>query len=303
LVNKVELRDIEYFAVVAEHGHLGRAAEALGLSTPALSKSLRRLEKLAGSKLVKRTPRGVELTAAGEALFSQVGRLRLALSDVSRELADIGNGRSGLLRVGANQYSIAYLLPAVCQALMRDAPGLTLALIAGGNDILVPAIHSGRLDLAIGFMPSAPDGLVDEELLRDQFVVYASVGHRLAGRKRVSITDVAVERWALGPSGVPDSQWLHRAFESAGLSPPTIAMETSTTQLRLHAVAESDLLGFAPRQFVRQTASGLRLVELPIKDLAWPCRLAVRYRKDAYLPPIAKRFIELLKVECRGLPR
>ena len=54
----MELRDIEYFAVIAEHGHLGRAADALGLSQPALSKSLRRLEQALQVKLVKRTPKG-----------------------------------------------------------------------------------------------------------------------------------------------------------------------------------------------------------------------------------------------------
>ena len=57
----MDLRDVEYFAVVAQHGHLGRAAEALGLGQPALSMSLRRLEKSAQAKLVKRTPKGVEL--------------------------------------------------------------------------------------------------------------------------------------------------------------------------------------------------------------------------------------------------
>src|SRR5689334_4923868 len=66
----MELRDIDYFAVVAHHGHLGRAAEALGLGQPALSMSLRRLEQSAQAKLVKRTAKGVELTAVGAALLS-----------------------------------------------------------------------------------------------------------------------------------------------------------------------------------------------------------------------------------------
>ena len=80
----MDLRDIEYFAVIAEHGHLGRAAEALGLGQPALSVSLRRLEDSAGAKLVKRTPKGVELTDVGRALLSHVGRLQLAREDLAR---------------------------------------------------------------------------------------------------------------------------------------------------------------------------------------------------------------------------
>ena len=68
----MELRDIEYFAVIAEHGHLGRAADVLGLSQPALSKSLRRLEQALQVKLVKRTPKGVELSAEGSVLLLRV---------------------------------------------------------------------------------------------------------------------------------------------------------------------------------------------------------------------------------------
>jgi len=292
----MELRDIEYFAVVAEHAHLGRAAEALGLSAPALSKSLRRLEHAMGAKLVKRTPKGVELTAAGAALFSHVRRLRLALGDVAREVADIGRGYSGHLRVGANRVGIDYLLPAAWSTLFKDAPKVTLKIIDGGSDVLVPALRSGQLDLIVHFIPSHPEeDIAQEYLLADAFAVFASASHRLAGLKRVTLADVARERWALGATNVPDWQWLHRVFADNDLAPPEVAVETSATSLRLRAVASSQLLGFAPRQYVRQTASHLGLVELRVEELVWPCRLGVRYRKDAYLSPAARRLIEILK--------
>ena len=95
---KIELRDIEYFAVIAEHKHVGHAAEALGLSQSALSRSLRRLEAAMHERVVVRTPKGVELTAAGSALLSQIGRLRLAMEDVIREATDLSQGIAGQLR-------------------------------------------------------------------------------------------------------------------------------------------------------------------------------------------------------------
>jgi DNA-binding transcriptional LysR family regulator len=98
----MELRDIEYFAVIAEHGHLGRAADALGLSQPALSKSLRRLEQALQVKLVKRTPKGVEWTAEGSVLLLRVRELRLSLQGVAREIADVSQGRVGHLRIGVS---------------------------------------------------------------------------------------------------------------------------------------------------------------------------------------------------------
>src|SRR5690348_18491559 len=102
----MNLRDIEYFAVVAQHGHLGRAAEELGLSQPALSMSLRRLERSAQAKLVKRTPKGVELTAVGAAPLSHAARLRLARDDLARELADLAHGHAGQLRIGASPANV-----------------------------------------------------------------------------------------------------------------------------------------------------------------------------------------------------
>jgi regulatory helix-turn-helix LysR family protein len=96
----MDFRDLEYFAAVAKHRHVGRAAESIGLSQPALSLSLRRLEKSIQAKVVKRAPKGVELTAVGSALLSHVRRLLLARNDVVREISDLGAGRSGHLQVG-----------------------------------------------------------------------------------------------------------------------------------------------------------------------------------------------------------
>ena len=72
-----QLRDIEYFAAIAEHGQVQKAAAALGLSQPALSKSLRRLEQAMKTRLLKRTPHGIELTSVGSALLSRIRKLRL----------------------------------------------------------------------------------------------------------------------------------------------------------------------------------------------------------------------------------
>ncbi len=118
----MELRDIDYFAVIAEQRHLGRAAEALGLSTAALSKSLRRLEQLAEAKLVRRTPKGVELTAVGKAVLAHVEQLRLARDDLVREVSDVAQGRAGNLRIGSGPSTAENTLPAACSALLNETP-------------------------------------------------------------------------------------------------------------------------------------------------------------------------------------
>jgi len=122
----IQLRDIEYFAVVAEHGQLQRAAAALSLSQPALSKSVQRLEQAVGTKVLLRTPKGVELTQAGEALLGKARGLRLAFDAISREVADLGNGLVGHLR-----HRTRFLGAPRTRGLRRMAAGRPARVFAG----------------------------------------------------------------------------------------------------------------------------------------------------------------------------
>ena len=295
------LRDIEYFVAIADHGNLGRAAESLGLSQPGLSKCLRRLERSMQTKLAKKTPKGVELTTVGTAFLAHVRRIRLSLDDVVHEVADLTQGRAGHVRVGANNYAIDHLLTAMCGALFKAAPKMTLMVAVGSNDVLVPALRNGRLDLIVSGVPSSPDeDFVQEPLCDDEYVVCASARHRLSGLKRVTAAEVSRESWALTPD-VPPTHWLRRAFEDTGLPPPRTTLETGSLTLKLHAIASSDLLGFVPKTTIRKDQPHLRLVELRVKELAWRRPLGVRYRNDAYLSPAARRFIEILKATAKNV--
>lgn len=296
----MELRDIEYFAVVAEHGHLGRAAEALGLSTPALSKSLRRIETALQAKLVRRTPKGVELTAEGSALLAHVRPLRLSLHDITREIADLGQGRAGHLRLGSGMGAGDCLLPAAFGALLSDAPRVTVSINVAANTVLVPALRNGHVDLIVTTLVTPPyEGIVQEHLFEDVFVVYASADHRLARRQPVEIADLAQERWALPALDGLASTWLRRVFDDNGLAAPRVSLVGGHMQIRLEAIGSSRLLGIAPRRTLREVASRLRLAEIPVKGLAWTRQVGVGYRKEAYLSPVARRFIEILRATAK----
>ena len=110
-----------------------------------------------------------------------------------------------------------------------------------------------------------------------------------------------LERWALASATTLSWQQIYRAFADNGLPPPRVAMEANFRLSRLQAVAQSGLLGFIPRWEMKQSAQRSRLVEIPVKELAWTRTLGVRYRKDAYLLPAARKFIEILKSEAKRL--
>jgi DNA-binding transcriptional LysR family regulator len=291
----MELRDVEYFAVVAEHGNVRRAAEALGLSPPALSKSLRRLEESMQAKLVERTPKGVALTPVGTALLAQVHRLRVTLRDIKREARDLSQGRAGHLRIGVGATTVEQL-PAAYIELLKEAPRLTGQIVVGDNDVLVPALTGGELDLIYNVIPEAPyEGCVQEHLFDDEFVVCASSNHRLAGRERVTLADLAQEEWALSAPGVLNVQHVHRVYQANGLPAPRIAIEARPVPLRLELCAHTRLLTFNTRRTLQQVAARLPLAELPVEALRWRRAFGVIYRNEAYLPPAARRLIELLR--------
>jgi DNA-binding transcriptional LysR family regulator len=291
----VELRDIEYFAVVAEHGNLRRASEALGLSPPAVSKSLRRLEQSMQAKLVERTPKGVALTPVGAALLAQVHRLRVTLRDIKREAKDLSQGHAGHLRIGVGATTVEDL-PETYTALLKEAPRLTGQIIVSDNDLMVPAVRNGDLDLIFNVIPESPyGGCVQEHLYDDEFVVCASADHRLAKRKRVTMADLVREEWALSVPAVLNVQRVFRAFQDSGLPPPRVAIEARPVRVRLEICAFTNLLSFNARRTLQQVAPRFRLKELPVEELRWRRPIGVIYRKEAYLSPAARRLIELLR--------
>ena len=154
---------------------------------------------------------------------------------------------------------------------------------------------------------------VTQELFReDEFVVYCASSHRLAKRKSVTLDDLAQERWAISAAGAARDRpvapfgsllSLRRVFEERSLPAPRITLVSDLVMFKLRAVAGSDLVGVTVKANVHAAAAQYRLKILPVKGLDWVRPVAVAYRKDAYLSPAARRFIEILKATARGISR
>lgn len=291
----MELRDIEYFAVIAEHRNVRRASEALGLSPGALSKSLSRLEESMHAQLVERTPKGVALTSVGAALLAQVHRLRVTLMDIRREAEDLTEGRAGHLRLGVGATTVEDL-PHCCAPLLQQAPALSVQITVADNDVMVPALTNGELDLIFNVLPDSPyAGCVQERLFDDVFVVCSAADHPLAKRRRLAMADLADELWTLSVPSVLNVQYLHRTLQASGLPPPRVAIEARPLRLRLQICASTRLLSFNARRSLQLVAPRLRVKELPVEHLKWRRAFGVIYRKDSYLSPAALRLIHLLR--------
>ncbi|MBY0312207.1 MAG: LysR family transcriptional regulator [Phycisphaerales bacterium] len=168
----MELTTLRHFKMVAQHGHMTRAARALGVTQPALSAMLKKLEKEVGAELMHRTGRGVQLTEAGRVFLvhaeDAIRRAELGVQAV-RELVGLERGS---IRVGGGATATTYLLPPVVSAVRAAHDGLRFYVREAGSNAVAAAVLSGELDLGIVTLPIGhPEAgellkipLVDDEL-------------------------------------------------------------------------------------------------------------------------------------------
>jgi DNA-binding transcriptional LysR family regulator len=159
-------------------------------------------------------------------------------------------------------------------------------------------LRNGTLDVQVSVnspQGSSHEDLIEEHLYDEEYVIHASAHHRMAKRRQLALADLAQERWALPSLDSGIVRLLTQAFGNLGLPSPRVVVETAYLPARYLLVAKSDLLTFGSRAVAEHTARHLGIVELRVKDFSGSRRIVMRYRKDAYLPPAAFRFIEMLK--------
>nr|WP_321983916.1 LysR substrate-binding domain-containing protein [uncultured Lichenicoccus sp.] len=175
----LSLRDLEYALAVADLRHFGRAAERCGVSQPALSEQIRKLEALLGAPLFERTGRRIELTGHGEILLRQA-RIVLREALGLLEMASAGTDPlQGALRVGVIPTLGPYYLPLVLRALRDRFAGLELQLHEGRTSVLVEQLQRGSLDSILAALPLSGDQIDSTALFFERFQLLLPAGHRL----------------------------------------------------------------------------------------------------------------------------
>lgn len=290
----MELRDLTYFQTIAEVGHLGRAAEQLGRTQPALTKCIRRLEEVLNADLFERSGRGLRLTSVGEALLARTRQLRNSVEMTIREVRDVARGSVGHVRVGSGATTTEYLLPTLYATMLKETPGVTMELVIGMNDVLRASLDKGYLDLVIGPLTEGDSKFASVPALEDRVVVVARAGHPLF-QKRVKMPDLLTYRWVLPGPHVATRKWLEQAFASHSLGSPDLQVETSSLSLLPRMIAHSDLLSFISVRNLGEGRVGSPLREIVLPETTMPRWLGAVYRKDAYLSPACRRMIEIIK--------
>lgn len=290
----MDLRDLVYFETIARLGNLGRAADELGRTKPALSKCIRRLEEQLKVPLFERSGRRIVLTQPGVTLLAHAARMRASMADAMRHVSEQADGQHVHIRLGLGTLIAETLLLPVAKWLGGEPAGISLELRVGLNDTLQRDLADDKLD---GIVTTAQAGdssvFAGEDWLADDMVVVARSGHPLDRGGVVEMVDMAGYQWALTGPSVASRQWLDRTFSHHGLPPPAVRVEAGSSQLVPTFILSGDLLGFLPRRNLRAWNGGL--VELANDATTLHRRLAFFYRKHGYAPRALHRLAETLR--------
>lgn len=267
----MDARQMRYFVAVAEEKHFGRAAQRLHMAQPPLSQQIKALEEELDTQLLVRTTRKVELTAAGELLL---GRARLLLAEIEKLEQDVklvGQGASGVLRVGVSGTATYRLMPMIVQSARLHMPGLRLSV---QGEMLTPemeiALEEQRVDVAVLRPPIRSNQLSLKFLEKDELVVALPEDHELASRGLLDLSELAEEPFIAYPLTSAVNAISTEACRQAGFS-PQIVQETRETSTLLSFVAAGMGVALVPtarRMFALQGIVFRQLRNAPSVDLA-----------------------------------
>ena len=291
----MDLRDLRYFETIADLQNLSRASAKLHRTQPALTSCVRRLEEDCGAALFERAGRGMRLTAAGKVLLKWAQRMRFDVEDAKKEIAGIGEGIAGHVRIGIVPTAAQFVLPTVARQLLHEAPAVTLRTVVALVDTLRPLLHAGEIDMMVGTESGAEAGYRSKLLAVDAIVVAASVNHAVFQEDRPTLKSLTAYRWALQPPGAPTRDWLDHAFDRKHLPRPQVQVESTMLLMLPTLIEQTGLLSFISRHHLVGRAGKSGLKEVSIKDATMHRRLVVTYRDNSYMSPAATRLIALFE--------
>jgi len=289
----MDQRHLRQFIAVAEEHCFSLAAQRLGVTQPALSRQIRKLEEELGVQLFYRTPRRVELTEAGQVFLDEVRQGLLQMDLAMRAARQAGNGEVGRLAigfVGAATYSV---LPPVLRAFLHRFPRVELDLDEMTTGHQLEGLREGRIQLGFLCPPVGCDDLAIEPVLAEAVAVALPRGHRLAGEPRVHLSDLAGEPLLIVRQHLEPALFesVMRLCAEAGVS---LNLLQGPNPLHLHLSLVAAGVGFA---IVPASVRNLRRPDLVYRPLhPQPARvvLAAAWRPDDS-SPVLRSFLAVTR--------
>jgi LysR family transcriptional regulator, pca operon transcriptional activator len=309
LNQRLKLRHMRIVAAVASQGSLLRAAQALGLTQPALTKSLREVEDIVGVRIFDRHARGVHTNAYGEQLAAAAGKILDILRDVEDGFDVIDRRLGGVVVVGALPTSAAGVMPEVMRRMRASDPQIEVRVVEGRTNELSAALAVGDIDLVVGRLYSQVDdgGQFERVTLYDEPMAFI-VGHQhpLAARDSVPVSDIARCQFSLPAVSLRIRADTQLFLEAIGLTLDEGGFTTTSQALLREILLDTELVTVMPSLMARGDIlrGTLKVLNVVAERSPPPRPAGLLLRKGRALAAPAARFAAVL-TECAqlGLPQ
>lgn len=289
----IDPRKLIYFASIVEQGSLKKAAKSLGLSQPALSLSIDRLEADLNIRLLQRSPTGVVPTAFGDVLYYHAHLIRGELILAERDLQNAIRGQASEIRIGSLPSLAGSIVPTALNKWRETHPDVGLHVVESAQIDLLTGVLQREFDFVLGYTQcyDLEGGLRQRVLFRDRLCVIARPEHPLSSTGSISWEEIVKFPWISPTSRRPHSV-LEAALKIANVAPPTQTTFCGSVALQKSLIAGSNHLAMLPAHAVRVELQEGRLVSLPIEDPALHRNIAVFFREGYNLNEASRDLID-----------
>jgi DNA-binding transcriptional LysR family regulator len=299
---RLKLRDLDILMAVIETGSMGKAANRLRISQPAVSKAIVELEDALGVQLVDRSRRGVHPTPYGLAL----GKRSVAIfNDLRQGVQDVdflADPATGEIRVGTTEPVASAIVSPVIDRLSRKYPQMIFHVVAGDTGTLYREIIDRNVELAICRMIGRlPDELTAEILFHDSFVILTAAHNPLTRRRKLTLAELANEPWTLFPHDSFFGSLIAEAFRANGHEPPRLTVPTLSAYTQNELLATGRFLTVMPGFMLRVPGRHPPLKALPVAFRNKPMPIGIITLKNRTLTPMAQLFIDHVRAVAKPL--
>ena len=294
----LDVSRLRQLAQVVRDRSFSKAADSMGISQPALSKSIRSLERALGVKLLERGRFGATPTTFGLALVRHADAIDAELRSAVQEVDALRTARIGHICIGCGPSEATRLLPVALNRLRTLAPGIRVTVLYGLNEALLPMVEHGEVDFAISSIPahSTDPDIRYVRLHEDRAAVVARSGHRLLeSKKPLTAKHLVGQQWILARQSELERRALDDIFVAAGLEPPQVTLETTSAVLMKTFVIQSDFLTFLPRELIYWEQHAGLLSDLKLEATSWRRIVGLTLRSRGGISPAAQALIEVLR--------
>lgn len=293
---RVKLHDVRVLMAAVETGSMNKAADRLGTSQPAISRSISDLEHALGVPLLERSPQGVEPTRYGRALAKRGLAVFDELRQGVEDIAFLADPTVGELRVGCSESFASGLVLDVIEKLARKHPRISFQLATGAGSPIFDGLAARNVEFVVSRTTEivVRDYLVVDKLFDDSYVIAVGPGSRWERRRRIELAELVDEPWTLPPSDSFGSTLMAAAFRARGLEPPKATVTTPSLNMRNSLMASGRYLTMLPGfAITRHRFPHLKKLPVDLPDTQTP--VSVVTLKNKALSPLALMFLDHLR--------